>query len=669
MLTPYCIQNLKFKGKFIAGSVVDFLAYYFGKDYTKAVDHVLAHYTDGLQKLTAFPLATLRDSAITDFQNARLCFEQVMQLRRFMLETPVLHEVRTWLKKRNIESQAVPNMVFAATGQQLIDTFGPVPGTTLSLETPYAIFPFFNNPYTPSYLIIRDVRSNDEPQILSLNPSAYAVFGIHAATQDAPVTVYPDYMQTIAEYSFARSVDGQPINCVAISLHPGEDENPFRLESGLFVVNEDLPLEWLIKVKSIFIKSQCAEAWNKTAFFSVPLFLTNKFITAYRQHDLHDLPLRKLVEAIKQDTESFTFLTDYLVKAERKDIVKSIVKLLDHGRSFNLPGGIKVEEISQGYMATKEAISVSFTNFTIKIDSNLYFDDSSNIFHMGRLQFRGQEYPLEISRSALVSSKGYDFESFARNALMKAGYKETQILPVVTDSTYKQALRKVVNQQIAQSPKIKGTAHFGWDLKNHKFVTPTWEATAFGINFISRAYHPERQLLKKYFTLLLSFNEVDTISVGNSLLCLMAGMITRSFLDLKQKAVMIKKSPKAIEVLETLCFPLGQLLPIEINPNVRFKQLQIRLDGVEGYPIHVISMNEEYFSQLEYPLFCLSKEGMVLPDDYPGEALAQQCHTMLIRLTVALLRSNADYLKTLFDEDCEKHGRQILKALLKESYN
>ena len=38
-------------------------------------------------------------------------------------------------------------MVFAATGQQLIDTFGPVPGTTLSLETPYAIFPFFNNPF------------------------------------------------------------------------------------------------------------------------------------------------------------------------------------------------------------------------------------------------------------------------------------------------------------------------------------------------------------------------------------------------------------------------------------------------------------------------------------------------------------------------------------------
>ena len=648
------IHHPTFQGKFIAGSIVDFIARYFSWDYAKAIDYIIAHHAEALQEHLTFPPATIRDGTIADFKANRDRFESVMALRMQLIGNPFLGAARVWLQQRHIDAGSVANIVYAALGKQLTTLFSlqlcADEETELVDNVPYVVFPYFADPATPTAFQIVNTLTNCN-QYLPMLPARHSFFGLHSVTSvDATTFLFRTPLAAAAAYSHSRGVGGSAINCAAVTFDVTAIGNPYKLRHATIMSEGPLDVAWVIRAKNL---STISKFWDDAGIAPTPALAPNAdlaLLEKFRQlltaeKDMTPSVLA-FIDSMRKDRQLFALLTSYLNQAGRQDLLLKIKAHQDASRVYHFKD-MAITETSAGYVAEKNGNATTFTNFVIKVDENMQFGNCADIFHMSRLIFRDHEYPMIIPKAAITSTKDRDFESLARGAIMKAGYKETQILPIITDSTYRNMVYRAVRGQAEDASTIWGTAQLGWDYKNNKFVAPAWEASAFGLLDISeRPFHPERQLLSRYITERQSWEVKPKLPriVFNTPLCIIISYLVRGFLKAKTRAVLIKDLPANVRMLKTVLQCLGQSSAIPINPNIRNRQLQVKLDGFSGYPLFVTSQNEECFRELKYPLFCLGKEGISFGSVHTWDNVAPVAYQVISTTATALLQSDVSKL-------------------------
>lgn len=619
ILDCHGIRHPEFQGKFIAGDPIDFLAFHLGS-YAAAVEHLITQYGPALQKHLTYAVDTFRDSFALSLQAEREQFQQILALRAQLLGCPFLQDVRSWLRRQGILAENVSNMVYGSLGE-VINAICKLPeNNALDAKSPYLILPYFSNPSTLSFLRAINVQRSKVAAIhIPIQPARHSIFGLHSAVNLGTTLVLPTWEDAVHFYHQYQDVKGRRPNCVSVHLSTSRDI-PFRLKHATLVA-EHLDPVWGFKLRGL---SPIVKVWSPSSRsdYNVAPYLMDALLYRFSMlcHQSIDggiaPELQELVGQFKKDACAFQRLREHVSGENANVLLDRIVQKLNIDQTYAFRD-VSVLETPSGYVATKRGVNSPFSNFTVRIDADISFDHTDTKAVLGRLLFRGQEYPLMAMHSAIFSRKHRDIEGLARTALIKAGYKETQVLPIITDTTYKQIAYRVMQQQLETANSIIGIDELGWDHRQHKFVTPAWEVSSFGTTVFPRAlpWHPERQLLHHCFSYEVAAADLTQMpgkepkaAEIDPWIAIVMAMIMRSYFGQEQRVALVKDTPANLAHIKAIMAVLGQEAAVVVNPNIRNKQIQVKVDGLENYPIFVTSHNEKLMARLKRPFIGFSSE-------------------------------------------------------------
>ncbi len=140
-------------------------------------------------------------------------------------------------------------------------------------------------------------------------------------------------------------------------------------------------------------------------------------------------------------------------------------------------------------MATKPGTSLysQFTNFIIKIDSRIWFEESQESYLSGRVLVNREFVPLLLSDARMHQPK--DILLQAQRAVHRAAIPHLP-MPTVTDAAHQGKLVGIISHQLGNAPNIIGIQRLGWSNRKDRFIAPVWQARSLGLEATSKVAHP-----------------------------------------------------------------------------------------------------------------------------------------------------------------------------------
>jgi len=665
----------------IACGLFDYLKFHFGT-YEQAVDHCIDKYYNLAQLSPGTSLEALRPILVEDLTGQRKQFEQILELREPMkARDNKLLSVYLWCNRRGISVEHGWRVIYIASGEQLNQIACLSEGALQLFDQPYyVVFPYFKNRHTYAFLQVHSL-TDAKPGMIPVNPCSHAYWGLHTCLPDIREThVYNDPMTAVSHYSADASNGHFLIGHVHIRNNPGAEENTFKLDHTIFIRTARTDIDAIIQAKEASAQMTIADKKvGDMPRFLLPgsldwkPYILSEFVSVTAEHG-HDSPeFNSLVNSIKNEKDLCDSIIRLLEAQECRDVLARFKARLNANQFFEV-GNIQICETKNGYIARKtgSATTTPFTNFIIKIDHNIWFeDDPSSTMHCGRILMRDQEFPV-IVPSRVVNRPG-EIPSIAFNAVMKSGNQDPNIYPQIIDSSLQRKLSDVINQQTANKPVLMGIKRLGWNETRIRFVTPTWEARSTGIFATSRIPYVNSDFLRGHY----DFSEYSTTTVYDRVskqacyfLAILASGVVRSYLNMALPAVYILRNPASIKLLHALFRPFGQVQPLVFGPQRRSVLSVINPANIAGYPVFGYAVDPEIMYGLNQPVILLSDNGLPYHEELTDRVFAETAsysHFLMTKLATFCLQNSYQAHTMIRNEDeprveemvCE--GKNILQ--------
>lgn len=362
--------------------------------------------------------------------------------------------------------------------------------------------------------------------------------------------------------------------------------------------------------------------------------LTPKLLGMIAMLDITDLEFKKsLCNWLKSDAgNSFNDVYDKLneVASESINFRSFRMTVTKNGYVCSDRPQSKASSYSTSSSSTSLLDSVIVTNFIIKVDYNVIFNETDNILHVGRLILSGgagneenknniNEYPLKFYKSELlkkdavekiamkaymaaVNRDAFDIDmsgsSVSGMSLMDGGNSlSARVAPVVFDKSYNNALVTIINNEINRASYRTGVLNLGWyggSMGNKNvFNSVSWFVNRLGMVKRNQTIYSLDPSNNKVPTELISvFNTSSYIDDKNmpdildedyiksklnflniyikNVLSIMLAWFYRLYMGYEVKPVVVLDSVNARNMLNFIFAALGQVRPYEIINNERF---------------------------------------------------------------------------------------------------
>lgn len=607
----------------------DFLALHLGS-YEEAMDHVIDQYHNLANLPIGITLESIQGQMVEALKSDRKQFEEILALREpFRDRSDSLIGAYLYCRRLSLSPDHAWRMMYVVSGAKLNSLLHYVDEQDKFEDgTFYLVFPYFKNYHTFALLKVHHT-SGKFVRSIELNPSRFMFFGLHTILPDVEQTrIFEKPEDALAMHSHAMDAGDFRVGFTHVAFDPNTEIIDPPLKSGTFMTGQDTDFNTLVKNRLAFENFYISDVGRKFAetIDTIPweTYAVNRVVDACNADDCYSPRISIMVESLRGDSHVCHRLLAYLQRCGKQDIVDRIRKHVDTQQVYSV-GSLNIVETPTGYVARKAGTNVTshFTNFLIKIDRTLWFEETEETYYSGRILINGQQIPYLISH--LESQQPRTIITQAHRALHRAGVGSEATHPTITDTTLQGKLVDIINLQTANKPKLVGVQRLGWNSTKTRFMAPTWEIKTLGSTATSRIIHPEAKTIASYFSTrdhryVQAFE--GATPQARYIIALLAASLTRAFLNQQTPVISIIRSPQSLALLKAVFKPLGQIESVELSPNRRLVMETLSARNFAGYPIFATCPDPTVLDNFNYPVFLLSETGMPLHEPLTPEVAA-----------------------------------------------
>lgn len=686
-------------GQFIAGSCIDFLAFTLNNDYDAAFKLFFRHYSTKLRSQLAQDPSFIEKLVKGSYIRRNTILKTIVTklfLNNNYQEGTV--RCRNWAQKQNIEdisgygyfdtSKNIYNMLIYFDKQTELDFYADFcqNGKKVDQSNPYSDFinnhlfkegsewivvPYFSDFHIVSALKFINPKDNSF-YFLPLSESKLSYAGLYRLTpnlnfiankirlteSDSTALILGGYARQMLNHdslfylsvAYDKSGMAEKTNLCTMAkpifLYEKHSNLPLikaiydsllnksAMQSDLFVCRfSDLREDSSVYTFEAFLESQFKELVDKTCKLPNGNTILSKELSYFISGcDFNNRLFKKHV-------------LKWLLDNELIGIYEQLVQLNEE--SFEFKNWI-IKPTINGYIASNKSDSthtndVAITNFIIKVDQNIIFQDIDDILHRGRL-LMGNNIELPITFYKKEIHKGRACDAIEKIALkgfahvMPAGVDmefddSSFVMPTIFDSKYTNALMALLKKEITTAPCKYGSLQPGWDKSNGIFNATSWQATS--LRSVAKAQYiysltapvvgaggALTRDIQNCFTNLpidrvsyqadLSFLNKNIKDIIGALLA----SLYRTYLGYGVQPIVILDSVNARNLIKFIFSTLGQIKPLELpaNPRLLKNNGVTLLETLNRYPIYArCDHNPQVIlsSIQDYPLFLFVKENEI----------------------------------------------------------
>lgn len=665
---------------FVAGDIFDFLSLKLG-NYELAVKHVFDNYQHLAQNPYGHPIETLQTMFVQDLQLRRDQFQNILRLRQNLLSSnSKLLGVAVYLRKAHISSQHTWKMIYAATGQELNTLFqtqlDQQKGIKFDDDDSYLIFPYFSDYHTFSQMVFRST-ANDQTRTIVLHPSKYSYFGLHSCLPGITTRVFETPIDAASSFSYLVDHGHSSVGCIQVGFNYPVHQAALQLPNAIFMLRERTDFDLLVRNRAVFrdffISDKNNGLLGADEVKPIPWidYLVDTFQRMLNGSDQLTPKISAFIASLKVDRQACESILALLTQLGKDDLREKIKNQVYANQTFKFQN-LEIIETANGYVARKSGSpgETIFTNFVIRLDRNIWFEETQELFHSGRVLIAGQEFDICVPQKFLVRPN--EVARLATSAVYSANRPAAPV-PIISDTTYRGRLCDVLSTQTANRPRFNGVKKLGWNFNRTVFVTPTWQAKISGIEPTSHIPYPQSDFLSRFYQF-RDFNfSTNTESVNpqiNSLIALVVAQLARHFVRLPCPPIKVLRSVQMLNALSGIFLAFGQRTALELNTNKRAGNQLFDPSNLSGLPVFALCTDDTVLKDLNYPALMVSESGVSYYAQMDN-ALLKQIYTLsysvFSRLTVALLRNNSVVHQFLGNttevQDLILEGKKIVENL------
>jgi len=584
------------------GNIIDFISYVKGISYTEAISYILKAYS-GIMDSTLSSSIEWLSKDIAAYLSDMFKINHYLLKLKFQLKKAL--PVQEYLTQKNLLWMNDVQFVIPCNGEDILTLFDSLESKEFSKQTlkiktpdhasnsasrPYILYPYYADYHTLSAITAEEV-GEDSFHLLYESDFTHGYLGYHTINPKRYTAVLCNSLEDLADTRLNLLGHGNTTfgTVLARSNNTGEGLKnkiqPSKLPRLLIpkdrckVLKKIMPyFKYGNEVRSCqdvlvsnFKTAKCCRQTVSDGFFT----LLNKSpndsasLKKYLSYAFKDFILRAdIVEKLK-----------YL--GHENILIWADDEVFGNSKVFNSLG-VEVHSTGDGYCIQKNGERVPITNFTITLQRALIFENSSDVFYVGRLHINGSSFDIVFSKKVLQQPQ-YLIQCATRVVTSNVNNNDIK-LPTIYDRSYTKYLNNILLQESNLAKIEFGFDKLGWSADKTSFQGFGWKVTSKCVLPTATAPHPEKTIFEQYSCAKLPESAKHCLTPEtSSVISIMTAMLCRTYLGWKVPTVTIKDTPKNRNFLLELFSALGQKDIVHINTNKRTQDNTIA--ELSGYPI------------------------------------------------------------------------------------
>lgn len=609
------------------GNVVDYLGQAKHWSPEDTVDRLYTRYAPLLETLDGLPWLVARPRLLDKLSAHRRLVDFLLSVRG--VPPQLIPETAVWIEayaNQDIDLRTQRHTFYVLTQAQcrnLADLVSAVcdDDVTYDYETGATVFVFFSDFLTVSHFQVLPHLSKSNRTCVRWNvaPSRYAFSGLWELRGQLEHVHLVRRCIEAAQLNQRASRLGLAMNYLSLQKSTDwEYETPLRFRQLTYLLDNDEDTRHLAEAKLLGnqLKLGYARAPDTTEDWMD--FLNTRWRTALKE-GFEDRVKKELSALVITPTERRRWL-------ERDDAPPRLLELLKECANtkqliFRVRDAVVIET-DNGYQVDRLRKGAQpATNFTLQFDSNIYFRDSPEMLHRGAVQFNGQAFPFLLAREDLQRPAQLERSAqFAVNA--KQGVRAAST-PVVLDKQLAASVVLLLNQRVAELPRMEGVRQLGWSSDRRRFQAPDWSIDGSGLTPRETCADPKSMVLRNY-----GFNPPPTTlrpapspsTQAGELLALLVAQTARVQCGRPASPLPFHDNPENANRLKALfAESFQQHAVVILSYNSRGGTRDI--DQLNGYPCLTRGvLAEDYAQRIPHPTCVLAQFGRVLEHSWrPGD--------------------------------------------------
>ena len=522
--------------EFIAGDVIDFLAWKFGWDYDKAITTIFDKYGSILQKYTIHDKNVIMPIISTQAKKAHDVIKLIFSLMKNVgeIDPTVYRNHLSFLNRKHIRTETLGNSLICFNKKDpnldlLLEFLSPNDSNLrentkikdVELYDTICI-PFFNGFNQVSHLWFMDIKS-DKTFKVDVCPSKVAFCNLFSCDLDTMIHSYKcpffctnifDSLSITSERLF--KMEFTPV--FGVQMNDNAEADPFIdtawFERNIFLTRENSSIQDTHTFFSVLklrqgsriqlyddrlIIHKLSISWDEFIYVALEGLLkqidTDKQGMAFKR-------LVSIIQSLKAYSDAAydpsLFLKNCMATLGKyKD--DRFAKLLDSNitfKEYKVKGGTMCLS-DKGYIykpASKNLGETLVTNFIINIDSQTIFPDNTEILLSGRMRIHNTDIPINLIKSKITTNTYIEAEANVayKAALQNPIYNlEGESMPIVFDPQLSYIIAECINKSCGECSVKEGVSEYGWNFTFNNclsFITPTWKIDALNNLCKNRTY-------------------------------------------------------------------------------------------------------------------------------------------------------------------------------------
>ena len=360
-------------------------------------------------------------------------------------------------------------------------------------------------------------------------------------------------------------------------------------------------------------------------------------------------------------------LANLVRKTGRLRLANQIDAQLDN-QLIDTDGDKTVRETASSYVVSSPTAGDEvIANFSLRFHNNLYFADSAEIFHIGRVNCGKSSYEVIFPQTALDSSNGL------QTALRYHHATKTKVdaTPTIHDPTpFKKYVMKHLRRQSADLKRIAGVTALGWSIDRKVFYLPGMVLDMDGRSAGPSRYHPNMPALRM-FEETLAWPDVCTTELppaARDLIAMILAQCVRYFLRMPTHPICVDQASPARILAISLSEALGQKDVFTTSVNNRESQ---QTPGVRGYPLLAHGYSYQQAQMMTTPVVLLTDGGYSggSVEDFAGtlDAMGRTMQYSLVRVAEWMMSGEvSEFLEVPsveFNNSLIREGRWLMDRI------
>lgn len=606
---------------FRAGSSVDYL-----------VAKGICKWDAAIETLNNILSDKLKNSVV--YKNQKLVTGQLKNKRRvfdFFLKSALngshnnikIIQYRSALRAQGLDPDALKHSVFVLDAQEverlkeLIKNINP--DKNLSISGAHIALPYFVNYHTISHLLVLKTPDS-KPEKINILPSRTSFFSLlqrHPACKKTKLAyTYAEAAKLNTQYSRVNP----EMLCMHMMVDATASGESFVLPSATYIASGDSHADLRVAGTIQRYVPELKVSENKVALHSeyepIP---ADEFILKCVVKELKkNIPISNILPLVELNHRSRQALLEQL-HANRyfaeADEVRNFFKTLpvfkdDKITLFSNPYGYSLKKHNN------DIYTNNISNFTIELEQNIVFTESTDIFHAGNLLFNNDKYPIILRQEEI--DKISELEKAARRATM--GVANTEInIPTVMERSGAKYLTTYLREQVSQLGKTEGIPMLGWSPRRSSFYAPYFIADRKGSRVGKKYLHPIIPTLSSFTTDISDVAALhhDLPEVMVNILNQAAAFIVRTFLSMQIRPLAIYNNSEGRRLLSEMFSALGQTTLLQLNQNMRGEEIP----GLRGFPFYAVGYSSSQINKSSLSAFILCDSGTVINENFSPDII------------------------------------------------